>query len=214
MTKSFPKIYPILDSLVFPDSGRAAFLDRLGRSLAGSGVTLLEYRNKGADDAELLADAKIMRRTMPAGQVKLILDDRADLVDRAGFDGVHVDAGDIRPAEARRILGPQRIVGTFGGSDSLVPGVLDQPADYFSIGPVFTTTTKQTNKPPIGIEGIRRLRGEAGPAPILVAAAGITLETAVHVLNAGASTVAVAAALFSKPDPAAEFRRWLDTIGG
>src|SRR5215469_9874080 len=128
MTKSFPKIYPILDSSVFPASGRAEFLDRLGRSLADSGVTLLEYRNKGADDAELLADAKIMRRTMPAGQVKLILDDRADLVDRAGFDGVHVDAGDIRPAEARRILGPQRIVGTFGGSDSLVPGVLDQPA--------------------------------------------------------------------------------------
>src|SRR5215469_17332537 len=122
MTKSFPKIYPILDSLVFPDSGRAAFLDRLGRSLAGSGVTLLEYRNKGADDAELLADAEVLRRTMPAGQVKLIFDDRADLVGRAGFDGVHVDAGDMSPAQARSLLGPDRIVGTFGGSENLLPG--------------------------------------------------------------------------------------------
>jgi thiamine-phosphate pyrophosphorylase len=214
MTKFFPRIYPILDSSVIPVSGRTQFLERLGRSLADAGVTLLEYRNKGADDATLLADAAILRNAMPAGQVKLILDDRADLVERAGLDGVHVDAGDVPPGEARRIVGPDRIVGTFGGSDSLVPGILHQPADYFSIGPVFTTTTKQTDKRPIGVEGVRRLRQEAGPEPVLVAAAGITLETAQFVLGAGASTVAVAAAIFTRPDPAAEFRRWLNATGG
>ena len=213
MAAFFPKIYPILDSSVVPASRRADFLDRLGRSLSDAGVTLLEYRNKGAADAELLADAEVLRNAMPTGNVKLILDDRADLVERAGFDGVHVDAGDVSPAEARRIVGPERIVGTFGGSDSLVPGVLGQPADYFSIGPVFTTTTKQTDKRPIGVQGIRRLREEAGPEPVLVAAAGITLETAPLVLSSGATTVAVAAALFSKPNPAAEFRRWLAVIG-
>jgi thiamine-phosphate pyrophosphorylase len=213
MTKFFPKIYPILDSSVIPGSGRAAFLERLGGSLADAGVTLLEYRNKGADETELLADAEVLRRALPAGQVRLILDDRADLVERAGFDGVHVDAGDVSPAEARRIVGSERIVGTFGGSDSLVPGVLGLPADYFSIGPVFTTTTKQTERAPIGVEGIRRLRKEAGPEAVLVAAAGITLETASVVLAAGASTVAVAAAIFRKPDPAGEFRRWVEVIG-
>ena len=213
MTKSIPKIYPILDSSVFPGSGRAEFLDRLGRSLTDSGVTLLEYRNKNAEDAELLADAEVLRSAMPAGQVNLIFDDRADLVARVGFDGVHVDAGDVPPAEARRLVGPGRIVGTFGGSDSLLPEILDQPADYFSIGPVFTTTTKQTDKPPIGVEGVRRLREEAGAEAILVAAAGITLETAPMVLRAGAITVAVAAALFTKDDPAAEFRRWVEVIG-
>jgi thiamine-phosphate pyrophosphorylase len=213
MNKAFPKIYPILDSSVIPGSGRGDFLDRLGRSLADAGVKLLEYRNKGADEARLLADAEVLRRAMPAGQVKLILDDRADLVERAGFDGVHVDAGDVSPGDARRLVGPDRIVGTFGGSDSLVPGILHQPADYFSIGPVFVTTTKQTEKRPIGVEGVRRLREEAGPDPVLVAAAGITLATAPLVLSAGASTIAVAAALFTKPDPAAEFRRWLDEIG-
>lgn len=208
MPRSFPKIYPILDSSVVPSAGRAQFLYRLGSSLADAGVTLLEYRYKGAADAQLLADADVLRCAMPAGQVKLILDDRADLVARAGFDGVHVDAGDVSPTEARRLVGPERIVGTFGGSDSLLPGVLSLPADYLSIGPVFTTTTKQTDKPPIGTDGVRRLRQQAGPQPALVAAAGITLETASQVLAAGATTVAVAAALFAKPDPAAEFSRW------
>jgi len=213
MKNAFPNIYPILDSSVIPAVGRADFLWRLGASLADAGVKLLEYRNKCADDARLLADAEVLRRAMPAEQVKLILDDRADLVERAGFDGVHVDAGDVSPGEARRMVGPERIVGTFGGSDSLVPGILEQPADYFSIGPVFATTTKQTDKRPIGVEGVRRLREEAGPGTILVAAAGITLETAPMVLGAGASTVAVAAALFAKADPAAEFRRWVEVIG-
>lgn len=212
MAISFPKVYPILDSSVIPASGRLQFLDRLGRSLADAGVTLLEYRNKGAADAELLADAEVLRRAMPEGQCRLILDDRADLVERSGFDGVHVDAGDVSPEEARRLVGPNRIVGTFGGSDSLLPGILEQPADYFSIGPVFTTTTKQTDKEPIGVEGVRRLREEAGHDAVLSAAAGITVETAPAVLRAGASMVAVAAGLFHKPDPAAEFRRWMDVI--
>lgn len=213
MANVFPKIYPILDSSVIPAHGRAEFLHRLGTSLAQAGVRLMEYRHKSAADTELLADAEVLRRTLPAGQVRLILDDRADLVERVGFDGVHVDAGDVSPSEARRLVGPQRIVGTFGGSDFLLPGILERPADYFSIGPVFTTTTKQTDKPPIGVDGVRRLRQQAGPDVVLVAAAGITLDTALLVLEAGASVVAVAAAIFTRSDPAAEFRRWLEIIG-
>jgi thiamine-phosphate pyrophosphorylase len=208
MAFSFPKVYPILDSSVIPTDNRVIFLDQLGRSLADAGVTLLEYRNKTGSDAEVLADAAILRAVMPPGQVRLVLDDRADLVAAAGFDGVHVDAGDVSPSEARRIVGPDRIVGTFGGSDALLPGILSEPADYFAIGPVYPTTTKQTDKAAIGLEGVRRLRAEAGPDVILTAAAGITRETAPLVLAAGASCVAVAAALFRASDPAAEFRRW------
>ena len=91
MSFSFPKIYPILDSSILPASGRAEFLRQLGASLADAGVTLLEYRNKIATDAELLADAAILRGALSVGQVRLILDDRADLVEQAGFDGAHVD---------------------------------------------------------------------------------------------------------------------------
>lgn len=204
----FPKLYPILDSAILPASGRTAFLARLGASLTDAGVTLLEYRNKTGSDAEILSDAAALRTVMPAGHVRLILDDRADLVATADFDGVHVDAGDATPAEARQLIGPHRILGTFGGSDALLPGILEVPADYLAIGPVFPTSTKHTTKLPIGLEGIRKLRTEAGPHIVLSAAAGITLDTAPAVLAAGASMVAVSAAIFRGKDPAAEVRRW------
>ena len=213
MSFQFPKLYPILDASIIPTTGRAEFLCRLGGELAEAGVTLLEYLNKSGAEAELLADAEILRAALPAGQVKLILDDRADLAERGCFDGAHVDAGDVKPAEARRLLGPDRIVGTFGGSTALLAGVLAEPADYLSIGPVFPTRTKQTATPPIGMEGVRRLRQEAGAGPVLVAVGGITLAMAAEALAAGATTVAIAGALFRQPEPAAEFRRWLAELG-
>ena len=210
MIFKFPTVYPILDSYVIPAIGRADYLRRLGSSLADAGVTLLEYRNKVASDAVLIADGEVLRAAMP--NVKLILDDRADLVDRLQFDGTHLDTGDVSASEARRMLGPDRIIGTFGGSDSLLPGVLTEPADYFAVGPVYTTTTKQTNKAPIGPEGVRRLREQAGPNVVLTAAAGITLENAQLVLDAGANAVAVSAAIFRTANPAAEFKRWIDQL--
>ena len=184
---------------------------RLGESLADSGVALLEYRNKSGSDAEVLADAAVLRAAMPI--TRLILDDRVDLIEESGFDGVHVDAGDLTPTEARKMLGPDRIVGTFGGSEALLPGLLDQPADYLSVGPVFQPTTKQTSKAPIGREGVRQLRAQAGNTPALVAVGGITFETAPEIVAAGATAVAVAAAIFRTPDPAAEFRRWKTELG-
>jgi thiamine-phosphate pyrophosphorylase len=214
MAISLPKIYPILDASFIPATGRAEFLRRLGGELAAAGVTLLEYRNKNGPEAELLGDAEILRSALPAGQVKLILDDRADLIEQIGFDGVHVDAGDLPPAEARLLLGPDRIVGTFGGGASgFLPGILATPADYFSIGPVFATRTKQTSSPLIGMDGIRRLSEEACVGPVLVAIGGITLAKAAEALSAGATVVAIAGALFRQPDPAAEFRRWLAELG-
>lgn len=213
MSFSFPKIYPILDASVIPVKARAEFLRRLGNSLADAGVTLLEYRNKTGSDGELLADAALLRAALPPENVKLILDDRADLVEQTEFDGVHVDAGDVHPAEARRLVGPNRIVGTFGGGGSLIPGILDEPVDYLAVGPVYITTTKQTSKALIGPAGVRRIREQVGPDRVLTAAAGITLATAPAVLAAGASAVAVSAAIFRTADPAAEFRKWKAELG-
>jgi thiamine-phosphate pyrophosphorylase len=213
MTILFPKVYPILDASILPLAGRTEFLRRLGGQLAEDGVELLEYRNKSGSDAEILADAQALREAMPVGQVKLILDDWADLVDKTGFDGVHVDTGDRTPAEARLLLGPERIVGTYGGTEKLEADILLAPADYFSIGPVFPTRTKATSKTPIGPDGVRQLRAEAGPDTVLVAVGGITLATAAEVLAAGANVVAVAEAIFGQADPAAEFRRWKAELG-
>ncbi len=214
MTFSFPRIYPILDATAIdaaasPRAGRAELLRRLASEFAQTGITLLEYRNKTGNESQILADAAILREALPATNIKLILDDRADLVEQIGFDGVHVDAGDLAPAAARRLLGPLRIVGTFGGSESLVPGILAEPVDYLSIGPVFLSQTKRSAHAPIGVAGVRKQRDQAGPTPVLVAAGGITLESAPAVLAAGATTVAVSAGIFRTADPAAELRRWL-----
>lgn len=210
LSYKFPKIYPILDSSFIPVDGRVEFLHRQGGELAEAGVTLLEYRNKSGAESEVLADAEVLRAAMPAGQVKLILDDRVDLVDRIGFDGVHVDNGDVTPAEARQRLGPERIIGTFGGGAAgFVAGILETPADYFSVGPVFATRTKQTSSPLIGMDGIRRLRAAAGTGTTLVAVGGITLATAAEALSAGATTVAIAGAIFRQAEPAEEFRMWM-----
>lgn len=212
MAFSFPKIYPILDSSVIPAAARQEFLLRLGGELAAAGVTLLQYRNKNGTDAEILNDGSTLRAAMPA-PVRLILDDRADLAKELEFDGVHVDAGDVSPLEAKRIVGPGRMVGTFGGSTQFLPGILDAPVDYWAVGPVYETTTKQTDKAPIRPEGVRRMRELAGRDRVLTCAAGITLETAPLVLAAGATAVAVAAAIFRAADPAAEFRRWKAELG-
>jgi thiamine-phosphate pyrophosphorylase len=216
MAFRFPRIYPILDSSTFPAAGREEFLRRLGSGLAEAGVTLLEYRNKTGTDEEIVADARFLRAAMPAAHTKLILDDRVDLVERVGFDGVHVDAGDLTPRAARGLLGPTRIVGTFGGpADSgglLLPGILEEPVDYWAVGPVFPTGTKQTSKAPIGVEGVRHLRAQAGPDRVLTAAGGITIESAADILAAGATSVAVSAAIFRAANPAAEFRRWVRAL--
>jgi len=214
MAIALPKLYPILDSSALPPRSHTKYgehLDRLGRSLADAGLTLLEYRNKPATDAELFADAEILRTAMP--QTRLILDDCVDVALAAGFDGVHVDTGDLPPAIARRLLPEGSIIGTSAGDPASLQITLELAhagiLDYIAFGPIFPTTTKQTSAAPIGLDGVRQFRALAGPEPILVAAAGITLETAPAILAAGASTVAVAAAIFRAADPAVELRRWL-----
>ena len=213
MVFRYPKVYPILDSSILPLTGRPQFLRKLGDSLTKAGVRLLEFRNKTGSTPDLLKEAAALRDAMPPDKVKLILDDREDLVIELGFDGVHLDAGDLAPSEARWLLGPDKIIGTFGGGDSLLPGILSEPIDYFAIGPVFETRTKQTSNRPIGVEGVRKLRGEAGRGVVLSAAGGITFETAQAILDAGANMVAVCEAIFRTADPAAEFRRWKDQFG-
>jgi thiamine-phosphate pyrophosphorylase len=213
MRFEFPRLYPILDSSFIPADGRAAFLERLGSGLAEAGIRLMEYRNKEGAEAQILADAAVLRRVLPAGKVKLILDDRVDLVEKIHFDGVHVDDGDLSATEARKLLGPEKIIGTFAGNLSLIPGILEQPADYFAVGPVWATVTKKTTLPSIGPEGVRRLRQAAGPDVIITAAGGVKLENALEVLAAGASTVTVVGGIFRTADPVATYRRWIETLG-
>jgi thiamine-phosphate pyrophosphorylase len=203
-------VYPILDSSVIPGEECHAFLRRLGASLADAGVELLEYRDKTGTDAEVFGDAEVLRASMPG--VTLVMDDRVDVALAAGFDGVHVDGGDLPVEVARRLMGAGAMIGTSASNEQDLLLAIRSGADYVAFGPVFPTTTKQTAAVPIGIEGVRRFREIAGSGPLLVAAAGITLETAPAILGAGADSVAVAAAIFRSDDPAAEFRRWLELL--
>jgi thiamine-phosphate pyrophosphorylase len=155
----FPRVYPILDSSVIPNSGRAVFLDRLGRSMADAEVRLLEYRNKTGTDAEVLADARILRSAMSVAT--LIMGDRVDVAMAAHFDGVHVDGGDLSPSDARLLLGGEATIGTSASSEAELHAALGSGADYIAFGPVFPTTTKQTSALPIGIDGVSRFRSLA-----------------------------------------------------
>lgn len=207
-------VYPIWDRSFLPDVAdqRHRVLERLGRELADADIALLEYRNKVGSDVEVLREAEILRSVLAVGRVRLVLDDRVDVAMAARFDGVHVDQGDLPAGEARKLMGSAALLGTSASDEGALQAALGLPVDYVAFGPVFRTTTKQTAVEPIGLEGVRRFRAEAGREAVLVAAAGITLSTAPQILAAGASVVAVSAAIFGAQDPAAEFRRWVDAL--
>lgn len=191
----FPALYPILDaSCLAVSEDRPAFLRRLVEDLAGAGVGILQYRNKAADEAQVLADARLMRAAA-GNQMLLILNDWPELALSAGFDGVHVGQTDLSPDEARRIMGPAKIIGVSTHNETQLRAADLQPVDYIAIGPVFATTTKKNPDPVVGLEGVRIARSLTQKT--LVAIGGITLENAPMVRRRGADSVAVISAIFS-----------------
>jgi thiamine-phosphate pyrophosphorylase len=116
------------------------------------------------------------------------------LVEQATFDGVHVGQQDMPPVEARLILGPDRVLGVSTHNSGQVAAVAHAAVDYIAIGPVFATASKRNPGPVVGLEGVRAAR-QLTPKP-LVAIGGITLQTALAVIEAGADSIAVISAIF------------------
>ena len=174
--------------------------------LMAAGVPLLQYRNKVGSDAEILSDCAVLRAVVTgvggAGGCLLILNDRADLVAAAGFGGVHVGQGDMRAAEARALIGPDRILGVSTHTEGQVRDAGRTSADYIAIGPVFATTTKENPDPVVGLDGVRRARALTNKP--LVAIGGITRANAASVIEAGADSVAVISDLLREPRKSAE----------
>lgn len=193
MSFSLPPLYPILDASCFPGENRIEFLHRLVSELADAGVTLLQYRNKLGGDAEALADAAAIRQAA-ASRLTLIMNDRADLAVRAGFDGVHVGQEDVSAEIARRLIGANGVVGISTHNYRQLQAADRLPVDYIAIGPVFATTSKLNPDPVVGLAGVREAR--AFIARPLVAIGGITPENAASVLDAGADSVAMISAIF------------------
>src|ERR1700675_1844585 len=193
-----PRFYPILDAGCFAD---AAGMFAAAEEIAAAGVTLLQYRNKSGNARQMLDEARELRARLGAN-VKLIMNDRADLCLAAGFDGLHLGQDDLSPEPARRIIGPDRWLGVSTHNPEQLAEADKTSADYLAIGPIFATVSKANPDPVVGLAGIRRAR-ELTRKP-LVAIGGINRANARSVIEAGADAVAVISDLLLDPGKSAE----------
>ena len=192
------RLYCILDSSNFPDT--EALCLSASEVVAG-GVTLLQYRNKTDDARQMLAQARELKRIL-GSSVTLIMNDRADLCLAAGFDGVHVGQDDLSPAGVRAVIGNRRWIGISTHNPEQLAEADKTTANYLAIGPVFSTLSKATPDPVIGLDGVRRVR--ALTRKPLVAIGGITRGNCRSVIEAGADAVAVISDLIREPRKSAE----------
>jgi len=201
----FPRLYAIVDASCFSSSDE---LFEYMRCLLRSGVSLIQYRNKGGTGREMLSHIKELRRLSyehaPAsgGGATLIMNDRADLALAAAFNGVHVGQDDLSVQAVRAVVGPKMIVGVSTHNPEQVDEADKLEVSYIAVGPVFATTSKANPDPVIVIEGLRRAR-ELTSKP-LVAIGGIARSNVASVREAGADSVAVISDLLSSPRRACE----------
>jgi thiamine-phosphate pyrophosphorylase len=175
----------------------------LKRALHG-GVDVVQLRLKDADDETVLATARRYVTVCRAHGAPLILNDRPDLVSAAGADGVHVGQDDLAVAQARALVGPDRIVGLSTHSPAQIDAAAAQPeVDYIGVGPVHATPTKP-GRPAVGLDLVRYAAAHA--ATPFFAIGGIDAGNVVAVRSAGATRIAVVRAITHAPDPEAAAR--------
>jgi thiamine-phosphate pyrophosphorylase len=192
-----PRLYPIIDPALLVGPGdQAPRVAAFARELVEGGATLIQYRNKTDGGRQMLTDARALRQALSA-DIRLIMNDRADLCLAAGFDGVHVGQDDLSPESARLIVGDALRVGVSTHSVEQVIEADKTSADYIAIGPVFATASKQNPDPVVGLEGVRAAR--AATRKPLVAIGGITRTNCASVIQAGADSVAVISDLVHDP---------------
>jgi thiamine-phosphate pyrophosphorylase len=162
------------------------------------GVTVVQLREKDASARETLELGRaLLARLRPLG-VPLLVNDRVDLALALGADGVHVGQSDLPPEVARRLLGPEALVGLSITGPEDLPTLDPAVVDYAGVGPLFPTASKADATPALGLEGFARLRRQL-PVPV-VAIGGITPANASDVIAAGADGVSVVSAICSAED--------------
>jgi thiamine-phosphate pyrophosphorylase len=198
-----PRLYPILDAGCF---AHVSDLIRAGQEFADAGATLLQYRNKSGKARVMLEQARELRGQKragaPAPNIRLIMNDRADLCLAVEFDGVHVGQDDLSPESVRAIIGPDLWLGVSTHNPEQLRQADLTSADYLAIGPVFATSSKENADPVVGLDGVRRAR--ALTRKPLVAIGGITRANAASAIEAGADSVAVISDLIREPRKSAE----------
>jgi thiamine-phosphate pyrophosphorylase len=168
------------------------------RGAAEGGAGIIQLREKGLPDRELLARAREMRRWTRAAEVLFIVNDRPDIARLADADGVHIGQDDLSIADARRIAGPELMVGVSTHTLDQVRSAVLQGADYLGAGPVFPSPTKAFETFP-GLDFVRAA-GRETSLP-LFALGGIAADNVGQVIAAGAGRIAVASAVCGAADP-------------
>jgi len=159
------------------------------------GVRAVQLRERDLDTRSLLALARALRETTREHGALLLINDRVDIALACGADGVHLPANSFRVADARQLLGAERLIGV---STHSVEEAARAGADFVVCGPVFDTPSKRPFGPPLGLDTLRRAAACAVP---LIAVGGITATNATEVLAVGAAGVAVIRAVLAAPDP-------------
>lgn len=174
----------------------------LGRSLenvvseaVAGGVTIVQLREKDASTGEFVSLASRLMKLLKPLNIPLIINDRVDVALAVDADGVHIGQSDMRYEDARRLLGPDKIIGLSVESfeDIEIANHLD--VDYIGISPVYGTPTKTDTAEPFGLEGLRKAV-EMSVHPT-VAIGGMNASTIGDVIEAGADGVAVVSAICS-----------------
>lgn len=186
---TWPKLYAITDTGL-SNCSHPEIVERL---LAG-GARLIQLRDKDISAREMFEAAQSCLKLTRAAGAMLIINDRVDVAMAADADGVHLGQDDLTVAEARVLVGPEKIIGISTHSIAQVEAALETSANYIAVGPIFPTATKNNPDPVVGLELVRQARTLTSLP--LVAIGGITLETAAEVMAAGANSVAVISALY------------------
>lgn len=178
------------------------------RSLAGivaaavaGGVTLVQMRDPHGSTREQVEVARELVALLRPRGIPLIINDRLDVMLAVDADGLHVGQSDMRAEDARRLLGPEKIIGlSITEAADLGRGGVEA-ADYLGVGPIFAQSTKPDAAPPIGLDGLAAIRA-ATRLPI-VAIGGIDASNGAATLRAGADGLCVVSAIMGAADPAA-----------
>lgn len=179
------------------------------------GCRWIQLRMKDAPAEEIIACAEEVLPLCRRHGAKFLLDDHVELVRQLGADGVHLGKNDMPVDEARKILGPDIIIGGTANTIEDIIRLHKQGADYIGCGPFRFTTTKKNLSPILGLDGYKSIvlkMKELGIDLPIVAIGGITVEDIPAVMGTGVSGIALSGAILGAPDPVEMTARIIETI--
>lgn len=179
------------------------------------GCRWIQLRHKEADTETLLDEGSRIAALCRDYSATFIVDDHVELVEKLHADGVHLGQNDMPVADARRILGPAKIIGATANTFGTLLEAARAGADYAGVGPYRFTSTKKDLAPTLGLEGYDNIMGECRRNGIripVVAIGGIVPADIPAILRIGVSGVAISSTILGSPDPAATTREIINLI--